>query len=73
MGHSAGGVLARLYLSPDSFKGVSTRASTDRASDNSGASLNQRNLRRGGRLSTYVEERYPWTYFSLMCITLPRW
>lgn len=66
IGHSAGGVLARLYLSPDSFQGRIYQGleRIEHLITLGSPHYNQRNLRRGGRLSTYVEERYPGAYFQ---------
>jgi len=66
IGHSAGGVLARLYLSPDPFLGHSFRGleRVNHLITLGSPHYSQGSWRRGGRLSRYVEGRYPGAYFQ---------
>jgi len=66
IGHSAGGVLGRLYLSPQPFAGHGYRgleAVSDLITLGS-PHYNQAKLTRGGLLSRWVEQRYPGAYFT---------
>jgi alpha-beta hydrolase superfamily lysophospholipase len=65
IGHSAGGVLARLYLSPRPFLG-SIYAGLDYVSQLitlGSPHHNQGKVTRGGHMSRWVERRYPGAYF----------
>jgi len=66
IGHSAGGVLARLYLSPNPFLGRSYRGleRVNHLITLGSPHHSQGNWRRGGRLSHYVDEHYPGAYFQ---------
>ena len=66
IGHSAGGVLARLYMSPDPFLGRSYRGlkRVNHLITLGSPHHSQGSWRRGGQLSRYVEGRYPGAYFQ---------
>jgi alpha-beta hydrolase superfamily lysophospholipase len=66
IGHSAGGVLARLYLSPDPFLGRSYRGleKVSHLITLGSPHHSQGSWRRGGQLSRYIEKRYPGAYFQ---------
>ena len=66
IGHSAGGVLARLYLSPDPFLEHSYRGleRVNHLITLGSPHYSQGSWRRGGRLSRYVEKCYPGAYFQ---------
>jgi alpha-beta hydrolase superfamily lysophospholipase len=66
IGHSAGGVLARLYLSPDPFLGHSYRGleRVNHLITLGSPHHSKGSWRRGGRLSRYIEKRYPGAYFQ---------
>ena len=66
VGHSAGGVLARLYLSPDPFLEHSYRGleRVNHLITLGSPHYSQGSWRRGGRLSRYVEKCYPGAYFQ---------
>jgi len=66
IGHSAGGVLARLYLSPDPFLGRSYRGleRVNHLITLGSPHHSQGGWRRGGQLSRYIEKRYPGAYFQ---------
>lgn len=66
VGHSAGGVLSRLYLSTDPFLGRAYRGleRIDRLITLGSPHDNQGGMRRGGRMSGWVESRYPGAFFS---------
>lgn len=66
VGHSAGGVLARLYLSPDPFLGR-----TYRGLDHVGTLItlgsphrNQGGMTQGGAMARWIEQRYPGAYYA---------
>ena len=66
VGHSAGGVLARLYLSPNPLLGNTFRG-LDFVSHliTLGSPLQNRGgLTRGGRMSRWIEGRYPGAFFA---------
>jgi len=66
IGHSAGGVLGRLYLSSESFFGRTYRGleRVDRLITLGSPHYNNGGLARGGRLSRWVEQRYPGAYYT---------
>jgi pimeloyl-ACP methyl ester carboxylesterase len=66
IGHSAGGVIARLYLSPAPLMGRSFNGlkKVNHLITLGSPHYSQGNLRRGGALSHYVESRYPGAYFQ---------
>jgi len=66
VGHSAGGVLARLYLSPDPFLGRSYQGleRVNHLITLGSPHYSQGSWRRGGRLSRYIEKHYPGAYFQ---------
>jgi len=66
VGHSAGGVLARLYLSPHSFLGRTYNGlqSVDRLITLGSPHYNQQPWLFGGMLSRWVERRQPGARFS---------
>ena len=66
IGHSAGGVLARLYLSDRSFLGQ-TYCGLDRVSQLitlGSPHHNRGGLTYGGRMSQWIERHYPGAYFA---------
>lgn len=66
VGHSAGGVLARLYLAPQPFLGRTFAGvrQVDQLITLGSPHHNQGGWRRGGPLSRWVQERYPDAYFA---------
>jgi hypothetical protein len=66
IGHSVGGVLGRLYLSPEPFLGRAYRGldRVDRLITLGSPHYNTGGLARGGRLSRWVEQRYPGAYYA---------
>ena len=66
VGHSAGGVLARLYLSPDPFLGRAYQGleKVNHLITLGSPHYSQGSWRRGGRLSRYIEKHYPGAYFQ---------
>ena len=64
VGHSTGGVLGRLYLRPEPFLGQRYRGldRVDRLITLGSPHYNNGGLTRGGRLSRWVEQRYPGAY-----------
>jgi pimeloyl-ACP methyl ester carboxylesterase len=66
IGHSAGGVLARLYLGTKPFLGRRYRGleKVDRLITLGSPHYNRGNWRRGGSMAHYVEESYPGAYFQ---------
>jgi pimeloyl-ACP methyl ester carboxylesterase len=66
IGHSMGGVLARLYLSPRSFMGQVYRGLdlVDRLITLGSPHHNQAGLTRGGVMSRWVERHYPGAFFA---------
>jgi pimeloyl-ACP methyl ester carboxylesterase len=66
IGHSAGGVLARLYLSPKPFLGHAYRGldHVDHLITLGSPHRNQGGLTRGGPMSRWVEQRYPGAHFA---------
>jgi pimeloyl-ACP methyl ester carboxylesterase len=66
IGHSIGGVLARLYLSPQPFRGQRHDGleRVDRLITLGSPHHNRGGWRRGGPMSRWIEERYPGAYFS---------
>jgi len=66
IGHSAGGVLARLYLSPKPFLGHAYRGldHVDHLITLGSPHHNQGGLTRGGPMSRWVEQRYPGAHFA---------
>jgi pimeloyl-ACP methyl ester carboxylesterase len=66
IGHSAGGVLARLYLSPRPFLGHAYRGleRVDGLITLGSPHHNRGGLTRGGVMSRWVEQRYPGAFFA---------
>jgi pimeloyl-ACP methyl ester carboxylesterase len=66
IGHSAGGVLARLYLGPRPVWGQACRGleHVDTLVTLGSPHANQGGLTRGGRMSRWVERHYPGAYFD---------
>jgi pimeloyl-ACP methyl ester carboxylesterase len=66
IGHSMGGVLARLYLSPQPFRSRNYNGleRVDRLITLGSPHYNRGGWRRGGSLSRWIEERYPGAYFA---------
>jgi pimeloyl-ACP methyl ester carboxylesterase len=66
IGHSAGGVLARLYLSPRPFLGHSYRGleRVNRLITLGSPHHSQGDLVHGGQMSQWVEQRYPGAYYA---------
>lgn len=66
IGHSAGGVLARLYLSPKPFLGYAYRGldHVDHLITLGSPHHNQGGMTRGGAMSRWIEQRYPGAYFA---------
>ena len=66
IGHSMGGVLARLYLSPRPFMGQVYRGLdlVDRLITLGSPHHNQAGLTRGGMMSRWVERHYPGAFFA---------
>jgi pimeloyl-ACP methyl ester carboxylesterase len=66
VGHSAGGVLARLYLGPEPFFGQRYRGldRVDRVITLGSPHYNQQRWLHGGMMSRWVEKRYPGACFS---------
>jgi pimeloyl-ACP methyl ester carboxylesterase len=66
VGHSAGGLLARLYLSPRPFLGHSYGGLNyvDRLITLGTPHHDRRKLRHGGWLPRWIEKRYPGAYFA---------
>lgn len=66
VGHSIGGVLARLYLSPEPFLGRSYNGlrHIDHLITLGSPHHNRGGWRRGGLLSRWVEDKYPGAFFS---------
>lgn len=66
VGHSVGGVLARLYLSPERFLGRTYAGLrwVDHLITLGSPHHNRGGWRRGGRLSRWVEARYPGAWFA---------
>lgn len=66
IGHSAGGVLARLYLSPRPFLGHAFRGLDyiDHLITLGSPHYNQRLSVHGGRMSRWIEKRYPGAFFA---------
>jgi pimeloyl-ACP methyl ester carboxylesterase len=66
IGHSTGGVLGRLYLSPEPFLGRTYRGleRVDRLITLGSPHYNTGGLARGGCLSRWVEQRYPGAYYA---------
>ena len=66
VGHSAGGVLARIYLSPKPFLGHAYRGlgHIHHLITLGSPHDNQRKSLHGGRMSRWVEKRYPGAYFA---------
>jgi pimeloyl-ACP methyl ester carboxylesterase len=66
IGHSAGGVLSRLYLSPRPFWGHAYRGLNyvERLITLGSPHYNRGGLMRGGRLSRWVERHYPGACFE---------
>jgi alpha-beta hydrolase superfamily lysophospholipase len=66
VGHSAGGVLARLYLSPDPFLGRAYQGleKVNHLITLGSPHCSQLPWLRGGRLSRYIEKHYPGAYFQ---------
>jgi hypothetical protein len=66
IGHSIGGVLGRLYLSPKPFLGRAYRGVdyVERLITLGSPHYNTGGTTRGGRLSRWVEQRYPGAYFA---------
>jgi pimeloyl-ACP methyl ester carboxylesterase len=65
IGHSAGGLLARIFLSPEPFLGHVYRglARVDHLVTLGSPHYNQRRWLHGGLMSRWVEERYPGSFF----------
>ena len=66
VGHSAGGVLGRIYLSPRPFMGHAYRGLdlVDHLITLGSPHYNQRKSLHGGRMSRWVEKRYPGAFFA---------
>lgn len=66
VGHSAGGVLARMYLSPKPSLGHAYRGldHVDHLIMLGSPHYNQRKWLHGGKMSRWVEKRYPGTFFA---------
>jgi pimeloyl-ACP methyl ester carboxylesterase len=66
VGHSAGGVFARLYLSPRPFLGRAYRGVeyVDHLITLGSPHYNKGGVTRGGHVSRWLERRYPGAYFS---------
>jgi pimeloyl-ACP methyl ester carboxylesterase len=66
IGHSAGGVLARLYLSPEPFLGQVFRGldPVDRLITLGSPHYNQRRWIHGGMMARWVDDRVPGAYFA---------
>ena len=66
VGHSAGGVLARLYLSSNPFPGIKLlgRQGVKQLITLGSPHNNRSGLTRGGMMSRWISKRYPGTIFS---------
>lgn len=66
VGHSAGGVLARIYLSPKPFMGHAYRGldHVNHLITLGSPHYNQRRWLHGGMMSRWVEKRYPGAFFA---------
>ncbi|MFL7810494.1 MAG: esterase/lipase family protein, partial [Anaerolineae bacterium] len=65
IGHSAGGVLARLYLAPEPFMGhvYRGREHVDRLVTLGSPHYNQQRWLHGGLMSRWIERRYPGAFY----------